>query len=139
MKNISRIANSHDHSSAGRGAYAGRHQDSACDYGKKMSDHVAYALLVYTSLQIFVTVKALAQGFSSILPYLALVILVAAIIPACRWFEKRWAGVDGNSGDAGSDDAVAAAFKRDTIGLWMLAIGLPFILTMIAKTVFAGN
>ena len=55
-----------------------------------MSDHVAYALLVYTGLQIFMTVKALTAGMSSILPYMALIILVAAIIPACRWFERRW-------------------------------------------------
>ena len=37
-----------------------------------MSDHVAYALLVYTGLQIFVTMGALKTEHGSILPYFAL-------------------------------------------------------------------
>ncbi|MGB3472202.1 MAG: hypothetical protein WBA51_15400 [Erythrobacter sp.] len=104
------------------------------DWRKAMSDHVAYALLVYTGLQIFVTVKALAAGTSSILPYAALVILVAAIIPACRWFEKRWTQLSDEQAD---DPALAPAFRRDTIALWMLAIGLPFVLTGLVKAFFA--
>jgi len=102
------------------------------DWRKSMSDHVAYALLVYTALQIFLTVKALSAGTSSILPYIALVVLVAAIIPACRWFEKRWAGL--TDGEA-SDETYAPAFKRDAIGLWLLAICLPLVLTAIFKAV----
>lgn len=102
----------------------------ARDWRKAMSDHVAYALLVYTALQIFVTVKALEVGSSSILPYVALVVLVAGIIPACRWFEKRWTTLDD---DQASDSSYASAFRRDTIGLWLLAIGLPFLLTAIFK------
>ncbi|KWV91212.1 hypothetical protein [Erythrobacter sp. YT30] len=105
------------------------------DWRKAMSDHVAYALLVYTGLQIFVTIKALAQGVSSILPYVALVVLVAGIIPACRWFERRWAGL---SDEEASDMAYASAFRRDIFGLWVLAIGLPFALTGLFKMMFAG-
>ncbi len=105
------------------------------DWRKSMSDHVAYALLVYTGLQIFMTVKALSSGSSSILPYFALVILVAGIIPACRWFEKRWSGLD----DAeASDPGFSGQFRRDAVLLWMLAIGLPFLLTGLAKAAFAG-
>jgi hypothetical protein len=100
------------------------------DWRKAMSDHVAYGLLVYTALQIFVTVKALAEGSSTALPYLALVVLVAGIIPVCRWFEKRWAVL--SDADA-IDPAFAAAFRRDTLTLWSLAIGLPFGLTLIFK------
>ena len=104
------------------------------DWRKAMSDHVAYALLVYTGLQIFVTVKALEEGSSSILPYVALIVLVAAIIPACRWFEKRWAGMDE---DAAHDAHPPEGFRRDTILLWVLAIGLPFLFTGLAKAVFS--
>lgn len=100
------------------------------DWRKAMSDHVAYALLVYTALQIFLTVKALSQGVSSILPYFALIILVAAIIPACRWFEKRWTGL---SDEEASDIALAGAFRRDATGLWVLAICLPLLLTGLCK------
>ena len=104
------------------------------DWRRAMSDHVAYALLVYTGLQIFMTVKALSEGSSSVLPYAALVSLVAAIIPACRWFERRWTLL---SDDEAGDPAYAATFRRETIALWAVAIGLPFILTGIVKTLFA--
>ncbi|MEE4201502.1 hypothetical protein [Erythrobacter sp.] len=106
----------------------------ARDWRKAMSDHVAYALLVYTGLQIFLTVKAMSEGISSIFPYVALVILVAAIIPACRWFERRWTGI---SDEAASDEAYAGAFRRDTIMLWLMAIGLPLALTGLCKAIFA--
>ena len=104
----------------------------ARDWRKSMSDHVAYALLVYTGLQIFLTVKALSVGVSSILPYFALVVLVAAIIPACRWYEKRWSDM---SDEDAADEAYAAAFRRDIAGLWALAILLPVALTGIFKLV----
>ena len=69
------------------------HTQKVRDWRKSASDHVAYSLLVYTALQIFGTVHAMksaTDGSVSILPYLALIVLVAGIIPACRWFEKRW-------------------------------------------------
>lgn len=96
------------------------------DWRRAMSDNIAYALLVYTGLQIFVTVHALKEGSASMLPYLALIVLVAAIIPACRAFERRWVALD----DAeAADPALKPAFRRDQLALWALAIGLPFILT----------
>lgn len=100
------------------------------DWRKGMSDNVAYALLVYTALQIFVTVQALKQGTSSILPYLALVVLVVAIIPACRAFERRWLRI---SDEDAADPALKPAYRRDQIGLWALAILLPLVLTGIFK------
>lgn len=104
------------------------------DWRRAMSDHVAYSLLVYTGLQIFWTVKALAEGTSSILPYAALVILVAAIIPACRWFERRWTEL---SDDEATNPDHASAFRRDTLALWAVALGLPFVLTGMVKAIFA--
>ena len=104
------------------------------DWRKRMSDHVAWALLVYTAMQIFMTVKALSAGMSSILPYIALVILVAAIIPACRWFEKRWTVM---SDEDAVDPAFAGAFRRDALMLWAMAIGLPVVLTGLAMAIFA--
>ena len=100
------------------------------DWRRRMSDNIAYALLVYTGLQIWVTVKALKEGTTSLLPYLALIVLVAAIIPACRMFEGRWMGI---SDEAASDPAFKPAYRRDQLLLWMLAIGLPFALTGLFK------
>ncbi len=104
------------------------------DWRKRMSDHVAWALLVYTTLQIFMTVKALSQGISSILPYIALIILVAAIIPACRWFERRWTVM---SDEEAVDPAFASAFRRDAMMLWLMAIGLPLVLTGLCKVILS--
>jgi hypothetical protein len=97
------------------------------DWRKAMSNNVAYSLLVYTSLQIFMTItamKKIAEGSS--LPFLSLIILVAAIIPACRWFERRW---DSLSDEQAADPSLRGYFRRDQAFLWLLAIGLPFLLT----------
>lgn len=100
------------------------------DWRHRMSDHIAYALLVNTTLQIFVTMGALKSKGGSLLPYFALVILVGAIIPACRWFEHRWNRL---SDEQAHDPAFAPYFRRDRLVLWVLAIGLPFVLTGMFK------
>ena len=59
-------------------------------------------------------------------------------IPACRRFERRWARL---SDAAASDPSLGKAFRRDRLGLWLLAIGLPFALTGLFKllaALFAG-
>lgn len=105
------------------------------DWRKSMSDNVAYALLVYTGLTIFVTVQAMKGGGMSILPYLALIILVAGIIPACRAFEGRWRDL---SDEEAMDMERAGQFRRDQFWLWLLAIGLPIGLTGLFKLAFAA-
>ncbi len=102
------------------------------DWRKAMSDNVAYALLVYTGLQIFVTVDALKDGASSILPYLALILLVGGIIPFCRYFEKRWTKLTDREA---ADPSLASAYRRDQLLLWLLAIGAPLFLTATIKIV----
>ena len=96
------------------------------DWRRRMSDNVAYALLVYTGLQIWVTMGTLKNGSGSILPYFALIILIAAIIPGCRMFEKRWEGL---SDSEATNPELRDRFRRDQLLLWVSAIGLPFALT----------
>ena len=99
----------------------------ARDWRKAMSDNIAYALLIYTALQIFMTIAAMKKfAHGSALPYLSLIILVAAIIPACRRFERRWESL---SDEQAADPALRNYFRRDQVYLWLLAIGLPFLLT----------
>ncbi len=113
-----------------RNAASGSDAPRALDWRKRMSDNIAYALLVYTGLQIFVTMGALHGRGGSILPYFTLVMLVAAIIPACRLFERRW----NRLGDAeAADPARRSAYRRDRLMLWLLAIGLPFAVTGLFK------
>ena len=100
------------------------------DWRRRMSDNIAYALLVYTGLQIFVTMGALKAEGGSLLPYLALIILVVAIIPACRRFERRWNRL---TDEQAHDHSFASSFRRDQLVLWLTAIGLPFVLTGLFK------
>jgi len=106
----------------------------ALDWRKKMSDHIAFALLIYTGLQIFVTMTALKTGHGSIMPYFALVVLVVAIIPGCRMLEQRWESL---SDAQAADPQLAGRYKRDRLALWLCAIGLPFALTAVFKGVAA--
>lgn len=103
---------------------------SRLDWRKRMSDNIAYALLAYTALQIFVTVGALKSGAGSLLPYFALIVLVIAIIPACRRFEARWNRL---SDEQAANPELAPYYRRDRLGLWAIAIGLPFALTGLFK------
>ncbi|MFA7587378.1 MAG: hypothetical protein WCY11_14500 [Novosphingobium sp.] len=100
------------------------------DWRRRMSDNIAYALLVYTALQIFVTIGALKTGGGSLLPYLALIVLVAGIIPGCRQFERRWNRL---SDAQAADPAFAGYYRRDQVLLWLAAIGLPIALAGLFK------
>lgn len=102
------------------------------DYRKAMSDNVAYALLIYTGLQIFVTVQALHDDSGSMLPMLALVVMVGGFIPVCRHFEKHWEKL---SDAAAIDPALRPRFRKDRLALWLLAIGLPFLFTALFTAV----
>lgn len=98
----------------------------AIDWRKKMSDTVAYGLLVYTGLQIFVTMHEMQGSSASILPVFVLVLLVAAIIPLFRNFERRWEHL---SDEQAHNPAFKSAFRRDQAKIWALAALLPFIIT----------
>ena len=100
------------------------------DWRKRMSDHIAYALLAYTGLQIFVTMGALNAKSGSLLPYFALVVLVVAIIPACRRFERRWNRL---SDQQAADPGLENFYRRDRNWVWAMAIGLPFLVTGVFK------
>lgn len=100
------------------------------DWRRRMSDHVAYALLFYTGLQIFVTMSVLKHTTQSILPYFALIVLVAAVIPGCRVFEKRWEGL---SDEAAADPSLKRPFQRDRLMVWIAALGLPFLVTGVVE------
>lgn len=112
---------------------AGSHRARGLDWRRKISDHVAYALLVYTGLQIWVTMGALKTAAAgTLLPYFALIVLVAAIVPGCRLIERRWEHL---SDSEAANPEFASAFRRDRLLIWIGAIGLPFLVTLIAMGV----
>lgn len=106
------------------------------DWRKSMSDNVAYALVAYTALHIFATVSAMKETGMQSMALFALVVLVAAIIPACRKFESRWKHL---SDAEAADPSYASSFRRDQIVLWILALGLPFALTALFKGIAAAG
>ncbi|MBY0391639.1 MAG: hypothetical protein K2Q27_00075 [Novosphingobium sp.] len=105
-------------------------QGHALDWRKRMSDTVAYSLLVYTSLQIFVTLRTLEGSSGSMLPMMALVVLVAGVIPMFRHFERRWEVL--SDADA-ANPALGSDFRRDQMATWAVAIGLPFLLAAVFR------
>ena len=100
------------------------------DWRKRMSDTVAYGLLVYTALQIFVTLRTLEGEGGSMLPMTALVVLVVGVIPMFRYFERRWEALDDT---AAADPARRGAYRRDQLATWAVAIGLPFLLAAVFR------
>jgi hypothetical protein len=102
-------------------------------WSRRMSNHIAFALLVYTGLNIVLTVGAIKGALQgSILPYFSLVILVGMIIPGCRWLEKRWERCDRQAAD---DVGLQRAFRRDRALVWIAAITLPVIITALFNAV----
>lgn len=96
-------------------------------WSKKMSDHIAFALLVYTGLNILLTVGAIKDTLhGSILPYFSLVILVAMIIPGCRSLEHRWERLDVSSME---EAELQRPYRRDRALVWIAAIALPLVIT----------
>lgn len=99
-------------------------------YAKRISDHIALALVVYTLMLIFIVTPNLAAE-TRIWPYFLLVLLVAAVIPFFRMLDHRWQALEKSElGQGGLD----ARFAIDKVKLWIVAIGLPILLTFVFRT-----
>jgi predicted membrane protein len=97
-------------------------------YAKRISDHVAIALVVYTLALIFITSPSMTSEGTSILPYFALVGFVAMVIPACRNMERRWQALE--KGELG-EGSLETRFAADRIKLWVAALGIPVFLSVL--------
>ncbi|MEP7348800.1 MAG: hypothetical protein ABI668_02475 [Sphingorhabdus sp.] len=107
-----------------RANHAGHVRAHKC-FAKRISDHVAVALVVYTLALIFVTSPAMESEGTSIFPYFMLVVFVAMVIPACRSMEHRWKALEASElGDGG----LHTRFLIDRVKLWIAAIAIPLIL-----------
>jgi hypothetical protein len=96
---------------------------------KRISNAVAYGLMVYTGLQIFLTMRALEVADNSLLPMVGLVVLVGAIIPLYRRLEKQWDATAARLAD--DPPALAAALTRARLTIWAISIGLPLLVTVL--------
>ena len=97
-------------------------------YSKRMSDHVAIALVVYTLMLIFLVTPTIESSGMSIFPYFVLVLLVAAVIPLCRNLERRWQAL---CATAHPDDGLETQYFADRLKLWVAAITIPAALAVL--------
>ena len=104
-------------------------------YAKRISDHIALALIVYTLMLIFIVTPSLAHGMR-IWPYFLLVVMVAAVIPFFRGVDRRWAALENSEL---SDSGLKTRFNLDKVKLWIVAVGIPLILAGICRTVSAAT
>jgi hypothetical protein len=95
------------------------HRRREASHAKRISSHIAFALVVYTLLLIFEVSPQMESKGMSIWPYFVLVLLVGLAILPCRNLERRWQALDANN--AGSDGECT----RDAVLLWIGAVGIP--------------
>jgi cell division protein FtsW (lipid II flippase) len=98
-------------------------------YAKRVSTHIAYALVSYTLMLIFLVAPALESKGMAIWPYFVLVALVAMVILPCRNIERRWASLE----ERGAD--LDRHFRISLLKLWGGAIGIPVALMFAARAV----
>lgn len=102
-------------------------------FAKRMSDHVAIALVVYTMMLIFVTSPRMHFGDMSIIPYFMLVVFVGCAIPFCKRLENKWAAIESYGADASEH---GNRFGADLFFLWagtfLVPIALAFMAAMLS-------
>jgi hypothetical protein len=106
---------------ASRALYRNTRRPHKCQ-AKRLSGHIAYALVAYTLLLIFMVAPVLKTENTAIWPYLLLVAFVGVAIVPCRNLERRWQANVGEQSEG--------LFRRDVIILWVAALGIPTLLML---------
>ena len=104
-------------------------------FAKRMSDHIAYALVVYTLMLIFVVSPTMESEGTSIFPYFMLVLLVALAIFPCRNLDHRWQRLDESHPDGAG---LTGKYWTEKVSLWAAAIGMPLLLALAIGAISAG-
>lgn len=116
---------------AGERAAHGKH---AKTYTKRISDNIAYALIVYTMMLIFLVAGAIKTSSMSIFPYLLLMLFVAVVIPMARKLEKKWEVLDESEL---SDNSLRNRYNMDRTKLWISTLSIPLILMVACSAISA--
>ncbi|APG61624.1 hypothetical protein LPB140_00850 [Sphingorhabdus lutea] len=112
------------HNETAHGEAANMHIGEKKSYTKKISDHVAYGLVIYTLMLIFLVTKTLKSDGMSIFPYFMLVVLVGLVIPLFHSFDSKWRKIENNAEFSHDKNSI---FRQDCMKIWALSIGLPII------------
>ncbi len=110
---------------ARRASEKGGSSQSKKTYTKRISDHIAYALIVYTMMLIFLVAGAIKTSGTSVMPYVMLMLFVAFVIPMARKLEKKWEMLDESEL---SDSSLNKRFTIDRTKLWLGTFALPLFL-----------
>lgn len=103
-------------------------------YAKRITDNIAYALIIYTLMLIFLVAGAITTNSMSVAPYLLLMLFIALVIPMARKLEKKWEMLDGSEL---SHSSLRKRFAIDRTKLWFGTFSLPLILMVICKALSA--
>lgn len=99
--------------------------DTRKNFAKRMSSHLAGALICFCLLQIFIVAK---MGGSLILHF-GIIFAIGGFALAARGLERRWQMLE-TSGL--SERGLARRFRRDLIPLWAVAVGGAFLWVPVA-------
>lgn len=91
-----------------------------CGFAKRVSSHLAAALVVFALLQIFVVAR---MGGSLIL-HLGIIAAIGGFAIAARGLEHRWAMLDGSGL---SESGLGLRFRRDMLTLWSASLLGPLL------------
>lgn len=103
-------------------------------YAKRISDNIAYALIVYTMMLIFLVADAIKTSGTSVMPYIMLMLFVAVVIPLARKLEKKWEMLDQSEL---SDSSLNRRYNIDRAKLWIGTLVFPLFLMGVC-TVITG-
>ncbi|AEG50096.1 hypothetical protein Sphch_2438 [Sphingobium chlorophenolicum L-1] len=84
-------------------------------YARRMSTHLAAALVTFCLLQIFIV----ARMGGSLLLHLGIIIAIGGFAVAARGLEQRWEMLDPSGL---SSQGLALRFRRDLVQLWSASI-----------------
>lgn len=91
---------------------------------RRMTLHVAAALIVYAGIQLWLVVSAVSDGANRVLPYVAVGLILFAVVPLARRIEQRWARMAENTLPSRE---LCKSFRGEALRLWIGAIVLPFL------------
>lgn len=97
---------------------------SARQLGRRMTRHVAAAVLIFAIVQMWLVSSAVAWGMSLVVAGTALVLLVALAIRVARRIERQWHDL---SRGALSSHGLHARFRRDVRRLWLAVLTVPML------------
>ncbi|AUW59813.1 hypothetical protein C1T17_18745 [Sphingobium sp. SCG-1] len=94
--------------------------DRMVDYARKMSSHVAAALVLFAVLQIAVVAKT----GGSLLMHFGIFLAIGGFSIAARGLERRWSYLGRQNIGA---DRLKAQFQADLLPLWSASLVAPFL------------